>query len=267
MDGGGWPGSVREEEEDMLGRRRRRVNATKGSFSSSELWSQPILFSLSKPLSVPGDCRGGDRHRCSRRRDLRSSSNSDCFFGFGCEGNGWIIAWRCSLGPSRCRVWFPAAALRRWRRRRQVIRSSRALPRLDGSSLRCRRRARGVHAFRRLVPTTLFVKDGEADLDLWQLGEWNGLGASRDGICRRRRVCIHGRWSSGCGPGRCVSSVVSILFERVSVFCGSCQSIAASMELDSVPSVVAADSGGGGFAFAQGPRTCLQFIYFLGTFL
>ena len=45
-----------------------------------------------------------------------------------------------SLGPRVSRVRFPASTSRR---RRQGITSSRALPRLDGVPLRCRRRARG----------------------------------------------------------------------------------------------------------------------------
>jgi hypothetical protein len=64
------------------------------------------------------------------------------------------------VGPSSSRSRFSATASRWWRRR-QGIRSSRALPCLGGALLRCRRRARGGKVrsvwilYRRLSPAVL----------------------------------------------------------------------------------------------------------------
>jgi len=66
------------------------------------------------------------------------------------ETAGFLTGW--GSGPSRSRCRFPASASRRWWQQRHGIRSSRALPRLYGTLLRCRRRVRGggVRLFRLL---------------------------------------------------------------------------------------------------------------------
>jgi hypothetical protein len=61
----------------------------------------------------------------------------------GCVGERWFSARRCRVGPRVSRVRFPVKSSRwRWRRR-QGIRSCRALPCLDGVSLRRHQRSRG----------------------------------------------------------------------------------------------------------------------------
>lgn len=138
------------------------------------------------------------------------------------------------VGPSRSRSWCPAAALRRRRRRRQGIRYSRALPRLGGALLRCRRRARGGRLYRSpcglrfhrllevVVPMARIVK-GTSTV----VGVAVGWGEDRAQISRgacRRRASILGRRSSGCVPGRCAFIDVFIPSSGTGDYCGSFES-------------------------------------------
>ena len=119
-------------------------------------------------------------------------------------------------GPSSSRVRFPATWSRwRRRRRRQGIRSSRALPRLGGALLRRRRRVRGggvglhrlmYRSLRRLVsrrldaavPATRFVKDAATA---------SGVAAGRR-VDRTRDILgalVDGKLRSMVGGARCAS--------------------------------------------------------------
>jgi len=49
---------------------------------------------------------------------------------------------------------------------------------------------------------------------------------SSGGVCCRRRAGVHGRWSSGCVPGRCSSSD-GFIPSRTGVYCGYLQSLMA----------------------------------------
>jgi hypothetical protein len=77
----------------------------------------------------------------------------------------------------------------------------------------------------RLLPS--WFEDKEAALghvDDWRVDKTR---VSRGGICHRRRVLVHGRWSSGCIPGRCSFSVCFISLFGASVYCGYLQSLMA----------------------------------------
>jgi hypothetical protein len=146
--------------------------------------------------------------------------------------------------PSSSRVRFPAAASRRWRRRRrQGIRSSRAPPRLGDASLRRRRRARGGGVrlrrllcrsprglpLRRLgeaaVPATRFVNQAATVMGFVAGWRVDRVRASFD--ASRRRASIQGRRGSGCVPGRCFFYGGFNPAAVSGVYCGSLQSLLA----------------------------------------
>lgn len=126
--------------------------------------------------------------------------------------------------PSRSRFRFLATSSRQWRR--QETRSSRALPRLSGTLLRCRRLARGGGVrFCRLLyrmSAVHFVKGvatTAGDMAGWRVDQARvTLGTSR------RRASIHGRRSSGCVLGRCFFNHRFNLVSTSGVYCGSLQS-------------------------------------------
>ncbi|RLN39156.1 hypothetical protein C2845_PM01G22140 [Panicum miliaceum] len=144
--------------------------------------------------------------------------------------------------------------------------SSRALPRSCGAPLRRHRRARGGGApgvepvYRRCSPAVrrpgrevralafCFV-DGEAAADLADARRVERAWTSHGCSGRQRQVCIHGRRSSGRGPGRWAISVGFISPLCASVSCGSYQSLLA-MELlltsgdQRLESAAASGSGG-----------------------
>jgi len=143
-------------------------------------------------------------------------SASGGLWALGCVWERRLYARRCRLDPSSSRFRF-LAAVSRWQRRRCLgIRSSRALPCLDGASLRRRRRVCGGGfpqvdplfrslwtVARRQVSLLVFcsVDLGQAVgfVDArWLDLAWLPLG---DGG-RRWRVRIWELEELGCGPGR-----------------------------------------------------------------
>jgi hypothetical protein len=122
--------------------------------------------------------------------------------------------------------------------------SSQTLPRPTDVLLQLRQRARGggvpcggslyrsrqlgLHHFGWEVRfLAVWFKNIEAALghvDDWTVDKAR---VSRGGICRRRRVPVEGRWSSGHVPGRCSFSVCFISLFGASVYCGYFQSLMA----------------------------------------
>ena len=170
---------------------------------------------------------------------------------------------------------------RRRRRRCQGITSSRALPRLDGVSLRRRRRARGGGApgvdplymspwlaARREVSSLSFCFMVERQL--WvvrKAGEWNCRFGFCGGVGRRRRVCLHGHRGLGRVPDRWFFSVCFVSSKMAG---GSAKSLLAmelwlsdGLRLPATATVI----GCWGFRPAGVPRVGLHFLCFLGTFV
>ena len=151
----------------------------------------------------------------------------------------------CSLGPMVSRVRFPgvsgeaaATAAPRWNK------SSRALPRPFGASLRCHRRARGGGApvvelvYRRCSPAArrperevsalgFCLVNREAALGLVEAWRMEQIQSSRGGSGRRRWICIQGRRSSGRVPSRWIYNVGFTSSTSTSIFYGSFKSFKA----------------------------------------
>jgi len=159
---------------------------------------------------------------------------------------------------SRVRVMFPAAALRQRRRRRQGIRSSRALPRLVGAPLRCRRRARGGGSPRveslymslsvaarcpqGAMGAPAFYFEGTVVAAGFAADGWlDRARGSRGGGRHRRRGLIRDRGCLGCGPDHELLGDSLISFLGTSVYCGFCQSACAMV----LPPIWAAVAGAG----------------------
>jgi hypothetical protein len=81
-----------------------------------------------------------------------------------------------------------------------------------------------------VCPPVFCSVDTKMALDLVEVWRVEQTRSSRGGICRRRRVWIHGRWSLGCVPDRWIFSIGFISSLKASVYCGSSQSHVA-MEL------------------------------------
>jgi len=144
------------------------------------------------------------------------------------------------LGPSTSRFRFSgvddeavaAAMLRR-------NKSSRALPRPGGVSLRHHRRARGGCApavelmYRRSSPSARRPVREVSSIGFWFVGTEAAWGlavvwrkelqiqSSCGGSGRRQWICLQDLRSSGRVPGRCFLSVCFILLFGASVYCGS----------------------------------------------
>jgi len=185
-------------------------------------------------------------------------SASGGLWALGCVWEQRLYARRCRLDPSSSRFRF-LAAVSRWQRRRCLgIRSSRALPCLDGASLRRCRRVRGGGfpqvdplfrslwtVARRQVSSLVFcsVDLGQAVgfVDArWLDLAWLPLG---DGG-RRWRVRIWELEELGCGPGRWATangffSTATLINARVlwsfsSSRCGRSSSLAVTIASEKV---------------------------------